>query len=193
MTLIAGLGNPGRVYQQNRHNIGFMCVNHLARAASIRLDKKKGQARVGVGNIAGEPVVLARPQTGMNVSGESVAQLAAGLKISPDDIIVIHDDLDLPLGKIRLRKDSSSGGHKGINSIIRHLGSRDFYRVRVGIGRPVIPENSGADKEIEIIDYVLSDFTPAEKQIVDLVIPQVSEAVVCLLTEGLTAAMSRYN
>ena len=109
----------------------------------------------------------------------------------PIYLIVIHDDLDLPLGKIRLSQGSSSGGHKGIDSIITHLESQDFTRIKVGIGRPA--ESSAKDKEARIIDYVLSDFTPEERKTVTQVIPKVSEAILCLLTEGLTAAMNKYN
>jgi PTH1 family peptidyl-tRNA hydrolase len=193
MKLIAGLGNPGFFYSRSRHNIGFMCVRHLARTQGIKFDKKQGYARTGHGEIAGEKVVLARPQTFMNASGESVSRLVKKLKISPSDLIVIHDDLDLPPGKIRLRLGGSSGGHKGLDSIIAHLGSRDFYRVRVGIGRPDLPESSAKDKEDAVIAYVLSEFTAEEKKIIQKVIPVVSQAVFCLLTEGLDTAMNKFN
>ena len=193
MKLIVGLGNPGREYTHNRHNIGFMCVNHLAKVHGIQLDKKQGQARTGSGNIAGNKVVLARPQTYMNLSGESVSRLARKLKLKSEDLLVIHDDLDLPLGKIRLRRGGGSGGHKGINSIISCLGSQDFYRIRVGIGRPDTVNGSAEDGETEIIDYVLSDFTIDEKKIITKVITEVTEAILCLLNEGLNAAMNKYN
>jgi PTH1 family peptidyl-tRNA hydrolase len=193
MKLIVGLGNPGFLYARNRHNVGFMCVGHLAKMQGIQFDKKQGQARTGIGNIGGKKVVLARPQTFMNASGESVSALARKLNAAPGDIIVIHDDLDLPAGKIRLRLDGSSGGHKGIESIIARLGSRDFYRVRVGIGHP---DNTGvpdADKEKAVIDYVLSDFTAEEKKVIEGILPDVSDAIVSLLAEGLAAAMNKYN
>jgi len=193
MKLIVGLGNPGFLYARNRHNIGFMCVRHLARTQGIRFDRKQGYARTGIGKIAGNKVVLARPQTFMNSSGESVSRLLKILKINPSDLIVIHDDLDLPPGKIRIRLGGSSGGHKGLDSIIAHLGSKDFYRVRIGIGRPALSEDSTADKEAEVIGYVLSDFTPEEKNIITRVIPEVRQAILCLLAEGLTAAMNKYN
>jgi PTH1 family peptidyl-tRNA hydrolase len=193
MKLIAGLGNPGYVYARSRHNIGFICVRHLARTQGIKLDKKQGYARTGSGEIAGEKVVLARPQTFMNASGESVSRLVKRHKISPSDLIIIHDDLDLPPGKIRLRLGGSSGGHKGLDSIIAHLGSRDFHRVRVGIGRPDIAVGSARDKEEAVIAYVLSEFTPEERKIINKVIPGVSRAVLCLLAEGLDAAMNKYN
>jgi PTH1 family peptidyl-tRNA hydrolase len=193
MKLIAGLGNPGRIYAHNRHNIGFMCISHFARTQGIRLDRKQGYARTGTGEIAGDKVVLARLQTFMNASGESVSRLTKRLNISPSDLVVVHDDLDLPPGKIRIRRDGSSGGHKGLDSIIAHLHSRDFYRVRVGIGRPSPTEGSVSDKEAAIVTYVLSDFTTEEKDIITGVIPEVSQAILCLLTEGLTAAMNKYN
>jgi PTH1 family peptidyl-tRNA hydrolase len=193
MKLIVGLGNPGILYNRNRHNIGFMCVRHLARMQGIRFDKKQGHARTGIGNIGRNRVLLARPQTYMNASGESVNALMRKFNLIPSDLIVIHDDLDLPAGKIRIRLGGGSGGHRGIDSIIARLGTRDFYRVRVGIGRPDVAENSDADKEEEIISYVLADFTSEEKKIIDKIIPDVSQAVVCLLTEGLNAAMNKYN
>jgi PTH1 family peptidyl-tRNA hydrolase len=191
MKLIVGLGNPGFLYSRNRHNVGFICVSHLARMRDIRFDKKQGQARTGIGNIAGNRVVLARPQTYMNASGESVSTLLRKFDLTPADLIVIHDDLDLPPGKIRLRLGGSSGGHKGIDSIIARTGAQDFYRVRVGIGRPDTGEDTA--KEDAVIAYVLADFTPEEKKIIDTVIPQVGEAIICLLAEGLTAAMNKYN
>jgi PTH1 family peptidyl-tRNA hydrolase len=193
MKLIIGLGNPGRPYAHNRHNVGFTCVNHFARTHGIRLDKGQGTARVGTGEIAGGKVVLARPQTFMNRSGESVSRLVKRFNISPSDLLVIHDDLDLPLGKVRIRQDGSSGGHKGIESIISSLGSQDFLRLRVGIGRPNPAQDSTEVSEADIVAYVLSDFTPEQKQIIAGVIPRVSEAIYSILTEGLSAAMNKYN
>ena len=191
MKLIVGLGNQGRGYANNRHNIGFMCLNHFARTQGIRFDKKQGQARIGSGEVAGSQVVLAKPQTYMNLSGQSVSRLVRKFSINLSDLLVIHDDLDLPLGKIRIRQGGSSGGHKGINSIIYCLDSQDFFRLRVGISRPV--EDAGEISEADIIAYVLSDFTPEEKQVITQVVPRVSEAILCLLTEGFVAAMNKYN
>jgi PTH1 family peptidyl-tRNA hydrolase len=189
MKLIVGLGNPGRSYARHRHNVGFICLNHFARSEGIKLDKKKGLARIGQGKVASNDVVLARPQTFMNNSGQSVSRLVDKFNIDPNDLIIIHDDLDLPLAKIRISHGSSSGGHKGINSIIQELGTQDFIRLRIGIGRPDKPEIS----EDDIIDYVLSDFTPAEKRAIDKIVPRVSEAILCLLKEGLTTAMNQFN
>ena len=193
MKLIAGLGNPGRGYANNRHNVGFMCLNHFARTQGIRFDKKQGKARIGTGEVAGNKIVVAKPQTYMNLSGQSVSLLTRKFSINLNDLLVIHDDLDLPLGKIRIRSGGSSGGHKGIDSIITELGSQDFIRLRVGIGRPVKNEGSTEISEADIIAYVLSDFTPDEKQSIIKVIPKVSEAIFCLLTEGLAVAMNKYN
>jgi len=193
MKLIVGLGNPGRGYANNRHNIGFVCLNHFARMQGIRFDKKQGQARICLGEVAGSKVVVAKPQTYMNLSGQSVSLLVEKFKVSLDNLIVIHDDLDLSLGKIRIRQDGSSGGHKGIGSIIIELGSQNFIRIRVGIGRPVKNEGITEFSEDEIIAYVLSDFTPDEKQAITQVMPSVSEAILCILTDGPVAAMNRYN
>jgi len=192
MKLIVGLGNPGRGYANNRHNVGFACVNHFARTQGIRFDRKQGKARIGTGEVADSKVVLAKPQTYVNLSGQSVSHLIKRFDINLNDLIVIHDDLDLPMGKIRIRQGSSSGGHKGIDSIISSLGSQDFTRLRVGIGRPTT-EGFAETSEADIVAYVLSNFTPDEKQIIVQVIPRVSEAIYCLLAEGLVAAMNRYN
>jgi PTH1 family peptidyl-tRNA hydrolase len=191
MKLIVGLGNPGFLYARNRHNIGFMCVSYLAKKYKIDFDRKQGHARTGIGNIGRNKVVVARPQTYMNASGEAVKALFQRLDVNPADLIVIHDDLDLPTGKIRLRLGGSSGGHKGIDSIISHIGTPDFYRVRVGIGRPEADKPSV--KEDTVIGYVLSDFTDEEKKIIDETIPKVTEAVAFLLMHGITAAMNKYN
>ena len=193
MKLIVGLGNPGRVYAKNRHNVGFMCLRHFAKTQGMRFDKKQGQARIGTGEVAGSKVVIARPQTYVNLSGQSVSRLIKKFNINLNDLLVIHDDLDLPLGKIRIRQGGSSGGHKGINSITADLDSQDFVRIRIGIGRPTIVEGDTQTKEAEIIAYVLSDFTPEEKQVITQVIPIASEAIYCLLTEGLAVAMNKYN
>ena len=189
MKLIIGLGNPGRVYANNRHNIGFMCLNHFAKTQGIRFDRKQGQARIGSGEVAGSEVILAKPQTYMNLSGQSVSRLIKRFDIDLNDLLVIHDDLDLPLGKIRIRRGGSSGGHKGVDSIISYLGSQNFLRLRVGIERPVVSEIT----ENDVIAYVLSDFTPEEEEVVIQVIPRVSEAILCILDESLITAMNRYN
>ena len=193
MKLIVGLGNPGRGYANNRHNVGFVCLNHFAHRQGIRFDKKQGRARIGTGEIAGSKGVVVKPQTYMNRSGRSVSLLVKKFNVSLDNLIVIHDDLDLPLGKIRIRQGCGSGGHKGVGSIITELGSQNFIRIRVGVGRPVKNEGATEFNEGEVISYVLSDFTPDEKRTITQVIPTVSEAILCLLTEGPVVAMNRYN
>jgi PTH1 family peptidyl-tRNA hydrolase len=189
MKLIVGLGNPGKEYSANRHNIGFLCVNQLARQHHISLDKKQGKARVGAGEISDTPVVLAKPQTYMNASGIAVMHLLGKYKLTSEDLIVIHDDLDLPLGKIRIRWGSSAGGHNGIKSIIGSLGTQDFTRIRIGISRPQI----GDVAEETIVDYVLGDFEGEDRELVDETIKKVGEAVLCLLTADLTTAMNKFN
>jgi PTH1 family peptidyl-tRNA hydrolase len=189
MKLIVGLGNPGRSYASNRHNIGFICLSHFARALAIKFDRKQALARIGTGAVAGNKVVLARPQTYMNNSGQSVSRLLRKFAVNPKDLLVIHDDLDLPLAKIRIGSGSGSGGHKGINSIIEELGTRDFTRLRIGIGRPANPNPT----EDDIIAFVLSNFTSEEKKAINQIIPRIAEAILCLLTEGLTLAMNKFN
>ncbi len=191
MKLIVGLGNPGKTYTNNRHNIGFMCLSHFAKTQGIQLNRKQGQARTGSGKVAGSQVLLARPQTYMNRSGQSVSRLVNKFKIGLNNLLIIHDDLDLPLGTIRFRQAGSSGGHKGVDSIIYEFESQYFPRLKIGIGRPLTPIPEII--EDDIISYVLSDFTSEEKQIVNQVIPRVSEAILCLITEGLPVAMNRYN
>jgi len=193
MKLIVGLGNPGRGYANNRHNAGFICLNHFAKTQGIRFDKKQGQARIGTGEVAGSKVVVAKPQTYMNLSGQSVSRLVKKFDTDLSDLLVIHDDLDLPTGKIRIRQGGGSGGHKGIESIISWLGSQDFLRIRVGIGRPTIIGSSAETSEADIITYVLGNFTSTERQVITPVVPRVNEAILYLLTEGLTAAMNKYN
>jgi PTH1 family peptidyl-tRNA hydrolase len=189
--LIIGLGNPGKTYARNRHNVGFQCLNYFARLHSIHFYHRQCRARVGIGKMRGEKLVLARPGTFMNLSGKSVACLVNKHKIPLSDLLVIHDDLDLPLGKIRLRQSGSSGGHKGMNSIIAALRSQDFPRIRVGIGRPQVERQSlGEDA---IISYVLSDFSRQEEAMIKPVIARVSEAIECFLTQGTKAAMDKFN
>ena len=193
MKLIVGLGNPGREFTDSIHNLGFMCVSHFARTHGIRFNKKRGKARIGLGKVADIDVLVARPQTYMNRSGESVSRLVRKYKISLEDLLVVHDELDLPLGKIRIRHGSSSAGHKGVNSIIAELGSQDFSRLRIGIGRPAAPPESSEVTGDDIIYYLLNKMSTEEKNLVNQFLPVVSEAILCILTEGLTTAMNRYN
>jgi len=191
--LIVGLGNPGRGYANSLHNLGFMCVSHFARTHNIWFDKKQGKARIGSGEVAGNEVVVARPQTYMNQSGEAISRLLRIYNINLDDLLVIHDDLDLPLGKIRIRPGGGSAGHKGVGSIITELGSQDFPRIRVGIGRPISTTSSSEITDADMVTYLLSDLPPEIKRTITHVIPTVSEAILYVLTEGPTTAMNRYN
>lgn len=182
--LIAGLGNPGRKYQQNRHNVGFMAVDHIAEAHDIGLARTQKKALVGNGHIVGTPVILAKPQTFMNRSGDSLGPLAAYYRIEPKRLLVIYDDLDLPLGTLRLREAGGAGGHNGMKSIIQHLGN-DFPRLRLGIGRPPGRMPPAA--------YVLQDFGEEETVLVREVLGRAREAVETFLSEGIELAMSRHN
>jgi PTH1 family peptidyl-tRNA hydrolase len=182
--LIVGLGNPGRKYAHNRHNVGFQCLDRLAQAHGLSFTQRRAKASLALGNIADVRVVLARPLTYMNLSGQAVRPLVSFYKLSLEDILVIHDDLDLPLGTTRLRPEGGSGGHKGMRSIIEALGSQAFPRLRVGIGRP--PGN-------DAVSYVLSDFTADEQITLESVYERVVAAVELFLREGIEAAMNAYN
>jgi len=182
--LVVGLGNPGRKYAGNRHNVGFQCLNRLAEAWGLSFSKRKHKALLAQGETAGLKVVLAKPQTFMNLSGETVERLARFYKLPPESILVIYDDLDLPVGRIRLRPEGGSGGHKGMKSIMEHLGNDGFPRLRVGIGRPTHGDP---------VDYVLSDFAPDERIAIEEAYERVVSAVELWLAEGIVAAMNRYN
>jgi PTH1 family peptidyl-tRNA hydrolase len=189
--LIIGLGNPGKPYARNRHNVGFFCMNHFTRLHSIRLDRRQCHARVGTTEVKGDRVVLAKPGTFVNLSGQSVACLVHKYRVALSDLLVIYDDLDLPLGKIRLRRSGSSGGHKGMNSVISALGSEDFPRIRVGIGRPRTEGSSLS--EDAIVSYVLSDFSAEEEAKIGPVIARVADAIDCFLSRGIEVAMNEFN
>ncbi|OUC05197.1 peptidyl-tRNA hydrolase [Litorilinea aerophila] len=190
MKMIVGLGNPGPRYAKNRHNIGFQCVDLFSERHQIPLDKMQHRARLGSGwvqdNGRRQRVLLVKPLTYMNASGEAVAPLARYYRIAPEEILVIHDDLDLEAGRLRLRRNGSSGGQRGVQSIINQLGSQDFHRARVGIGRPPGRMDPAA--------YVLQDFSPQEEaEIFGPLRVTVCDAVVCWLFEGIEAAMNRFN
>ena len=191
MKLIVGLGNPDKTYAHNRHNAGFRCLNYFARLHSIRFDHRQCLAKVGLAEAKGEKLLLVKPRTFVNLSGNPVACLVHKHDIPLSDLLVIYDDLDLPLGKIRLRQGGGSGGHKGMNSIISALGSEDFPRIRVGIGRPQAEEQSMS--EDAIVNYVLSNFSRQEEAIIKPVIATVAEAIDCFLTQGIEAAMGKFN
>jgi len=183
--LIVGLGNPGREYAENRHNVGFDCVDLLAGKHGIALSKSQHKARLGTGQVAGRRAILAEPQTYVNSSGEAVGAVARYYKVAPEDVLVIYDDLDLPQGTIRLRPGGSSGGHNGIKSIVDHLGTQAFPRVRIGIGRP--------PGRMEPKDYVLQDFSAAEREVMVEVYDRVVDAVETFIREGIREAMNRFN
>ena len=191
MKLIVGLGNPGKTYARSRHNVGFRCLNYFARRHSVRLDRRQCRARVGMAQVNSQSILLARPGTFVNLSGQSVACLVNKHHVHLGDLLVVYDDLDLPLGKIRLRQSGSSGGHKGMNSIISALGSGEFPRIRVGIGRPLGEKQ--VISEDDIVNYVLSDFSPQEQTVIVPAIARTAEAIECFLNEGIEAAMNEFN
>ena len=193
MKLIVGLGNPGKAYAHNRHNIGFRCINYLAKVNSISVKQRQCQSQTGIGRIAGSELLLAKPKAFVNRSGEAVNCLMERYKIGLEDLLIICDELDLPLGKLRIRQGGSSGGHRGVESLISALGSQDFCRIKVGIGRPVRGDGTPVTDEDVIVSHVLSNFTPQEEAVIKPVIPMVAEAIHCILTEGIVAAMNKFN
>jgi PTH1 family peptidyl-tRNA hydrolase len=182
--LIVGLGNPGARFANSRHNIGFMIADRFARAHDLAFSRKRFNAQIAEGTVAAQRVLLAKPQTFMNASGEAVGKLFAFYKVAPHDLLVIYDDLDLPLGKMRLRSRGSSGGHHGMESIIARVGASDFPRLRVGIGRP----NPDAD-----IDHVLGSFDEDEREVMDETLARAVEAVDVWLARGIAAGMNQFN
>ncbi|MHB1296132.1 MAG: aminoacyl-tRNA hydrolase [Anaerolineae bacterium] len=182
--LIVGLGNPGREYAKTRHNVGFQCVDALAEAHQIALGKKRFCAVFGEGRIGEHRVILARPLTFMNESGRAVGPLAHWYKIPPTQVLVIHDDLDLPLGRIRLRPGGSSGGHRGVASVIETLGTGDFPRLRIGIGRPELGDP---------VDYVLGAPSKDQEPVMRAALDRVLEIVPYYLDQGVQQAMNAYN
>lgn len=185
MFIIAGLGNPGQRFENTRHNIGFKVIKELSLRYSIPL-KNKDIYIVGEGVIGDKDVILLKPLTFMNKSGLAVKKLSQKLKILDiaDRLIVIHDDLDIEVGNLKIKKGGSSGGHKGVESIINEIGMKDFIRVKIGIGRPT---------DIPVEEYVLSNFKSSEKKLISDVIIKAAEAVVTIITEGLEKAMTIYN
>lgn len=185
--LVVGLGNPDRHYTHNRHNVGFMCVERFARRHSISISQRQSRSRVGAGEFEGIEVVVARPQTYMNLSGEALAALCKKHRVELEDVLVVCDDLDLALGRIRLRAEGSAGGHNGLKSIIASLGTRDFARLRIGIGRP------GECARESVVDYVLGDFSRDEREVLEEVLDRAADAVDCWVKYGIGAAMNRFN
>jgi PTH1 family peptidyl-tRNA hydrolase len=189
--LILGLGNPGREYSHNRHNVGYWCVNRLARLHGIQL-KARPLAAYGEGAIDGTPVLLAKPRTYVNLSGRAAASLLRNFKVQRQNMLVIYDDLDLPLGVLRIKPGGGHGGQKGLRSVIGAVGGDDFPRIRVGIGRPLVGGKPSWEPE-DVAAYVLSDPTPAEVEALQATAIRASEAAETLLREGVEAAMNRYN
>lgn len=185
MKIIAGLGNPTAKYEGTRHNVGFMAIDKIAEKYGISVDTKKHRALVGKGVIAGQKVILAKPQTFMNLSGDSIQQIAAYYKVEPEDILILFDDISLDVGRIRIRKKGSAGGHNGIKSIIACLNSSDFPRVKIGVG----DKKPGQD----LAAHVLGNIPKAEKELMDDALLRVQEAVELIVAGDIEQAMNLYN
>ncbi len=185
--IIVGLGNPGPKYEKTRHNIGFIVVDHLAEAYHLRFHsgKKSFKSETATGTIDHSKVLLVKPLTFMNNSGEAVKAILDFYKSKPEDVLVVHDDLDLPLGRIRIVKKGGAGGHNGIRSIIAHVGTQNFPRLRIGIGRP--------QNEIPVENYVLSPFSRQERELLEKIIKTSTEAIITILRKGIDIAMNQFN
>lgn len=186
LALVVGLGNPGKEYAAHRHNAGFRIVDALARAHGLSFSRQKGaRAYVAEGRIAGQQAILAKPQTFMNISGRAVGRLVRARGIELGRLLVVYDDLDLPLGRLRLRPEGGAGGHRGMRSIIDALGSQAFARLRVGIDRP--------PGQTDPADYVLTPFRAEERPVLAQVVERAVAAVECWLADGIVAAMDEFN
>lgn len=188
LCLIAGLGNPGNEYRNTRHNIGFMAAEKIAAAYAIDFDTKKFGALWGTGVLEGIHVVLVKPQMYMNRSGSPIFRAAEYFKISSRDILVIHDDIDLAFGRIKIKRKGGTGGHKGIHSLIDAFGGGEFTRLRIGIGR-----DSGQSGDSSVTDHVLGSFSEGEIRYLDPILKRALEAVVTILSEGILEGMNRFN
>lgn len=185
MFIIAGLGNPTKEYEGTRHNAGFMVLDSLADKLNTDLSEKKHKALCGRGVIGGEKVILLKPQTFMNSSGESIRAAADYYKIEPENILVVYDDITLAPGNLRIRAKGSAGGHNGIKSIIAHLGTQEFPRVRVGVGEK--------PPRMDLADYVLGHFSQGEKKIMEDAVKEAADAVCEIVTDGIDRAMNSHN
>ncbi len=183
--VIIGLGNPGETYRATRHNVGFAAVERLATRHGIDLQTRRFDARTGRGRIAGHPVWLLEPLTFMNLSGEAVGPAVESQQVPLERVMVLHDDMDLELGRVQVRRGGGDGGHRGVRSIIEHLDDADFARIRLGVGRP--PQDD------EARDHVLSGFSEAEEEQVEALIERGADAVEAWLADGLVVAMNRFN
>jgi len=184
MYIIAGLGNPGRRYENTRHNLGFITIDALAGENGIKVNMIKHKSLVGEGMIAGHKVLLVKPQTYMNLSGESVREIISYYKIEPENLLVIYDDIDLPAGQLRIRKKGSAGTHNGMRSIIYNIQTDLFPRVRIGIG---------SDRKKGLIDHVIGGFKKEEKKIMEDAVIKAVKAVELIFEEGIEKAMAEYN
>lgn len=182
--LIVGLGNPGKKYRDHRHNIGFMAIDALAKSYNTTLSQVKNKAIIGTIRVGEHKLVLAKPQTFMNASGDSVGPLAKFYKLEPEQVLVIYDELDLPFGTVRIREKGSAGGHNGMKSIINHVG-KEFPRIRLGIGRP--------PGRMPVTSYVLQDFGKTEQTAVQDMLDRTVRAIETYAQENITLAMSKYN
>jgi peptidyl-tRNA hydrolase, PTH1 family len=183
--LIAGLGNPGPQYRYSRHNVGFMLLDRLAAHLQVKFTRLESKALVTKAEHQGQRLVLAKPQTFMNLSGQAVGSLARYYKIPTEHIMIAYDDVDLPLGTLRIRPDGGSAGQKGMASIIERLGTQEFPRLRLGIGRP--------PGRMDAADYVLQDFSKTEAEFLASILDRAVEAVLTFVNQGLDAAMNKYN
>ncbi len=184
MYIIAGLGNPGKKYENTRHNMGFIACDLLAEKYDIRVNKLKFKALTGEGRIAGQKVLILKPQTYMNLSGESVRQALEYYREEPEHLIVIYDDIDIPTGSIRIRKKGSAGTHNGMRNILYQIQSEDFPRIRVGIG---------SGKQENLISYVTGGVGREEKQLLEDALTRAAEAAACIVEKGIEKAMNEYN
>ncbi len=182
--MVVGLGNPGRIYENTRHNLGWMILKHASLHWGIALTQK-GQALQGQGKVCGRSVLLVLPLIWMNQTGEVVHSLLQSTNLSSSDLILVYDDLDLPLGVLKIKTRGSPGGHNGLRSVLSHLGNEDFCRLKMGIGRPSNDE--------DLADYVLSPFLPDECGKVDAALPKAVDALECVMCEGIPAAMNRFH
>ena len=181
--LIVGLGNPGQKYEHTRHNMGFLTVDLLAEQLNVKLNKVKFKSAYNIVRFGGQKCLVMKPQTYMNLSGEAVHEAVQFYKIPADHVLVIYDDVSLPVGKLRVRPTGSAGGHNGIKNIIAHLGTDVFPRVKVGVGAP----------EHDIVDWVIGPFTANERKVIDGVLDRALGAAECIITDGVSAAQNRYN
>ena len=185
MYLIVGLGNPEKEYANTRHNMGFNVIDILSKKLNIKLDKLKFKALYGQGKLNDEKVLLVKPQTYMNLSGEAIIAIKNFYKISNENTVVIYDDIDLPIGEIRIKKHGSSGTHNGMKSVIQNLGTEEFPRIRIGIGKPEEKEN--------LINYVIKKMPKEEKEKLDKSIETASEGTIKIIEKGIDIAMNEFN